>query len=468
MHTLALSTIARWTSGCLYGADQRIDSITHDTRQPVRGALYVALCGDRFDGHTFVAAAAERGAAGVLVERKMPALDLPQIVVADTQRALADIAKALQQTRTTRIFALTGSNGKTTVKTMVLAILTAAARTRPRVVYATPGNYNNEIGLPMAVINAPEDVDDAVYEMGAGKPGDIRYLTQIIQPSIALVNTVAPAHLERLGTLLSIAQTKGAIYSALAANGTAVINADDAFGQWFMQTCVPPGRAVLRFGLDASAEVSARQLRLAPQGTHFEFTSPFGNIAVALPLLGQHNVRNALAAATMALAAGVELPAIAQGLSTVEPVKGRQHVHRLRSGVTLIDDTYNANIGSLYAALDVLALAKQGWLVLGDMHELGGNSAALHAAIGQRARLLGIQRLYTLGALSAAAAKVFGQGAKPFIGDHQALIAQLQYDLEQLGEEDALTVLVKGSRASAMETVVHALLAPQKGEPDAT
>ena len=267
MNRLPLSLIAHWAGGELHGEDVVIEAITQDTRALVPGSLYVALRGERFDGHDFAVDAIARGAVALLVERL---LDLPgtsQVQVVDSERALARIAAGIQRERRATVVAITGSNGKTSVKALALAVLQRAG-----LAYANPGNRNNEIGLPLAVIDAPEDADFAIYEMGAGKPGDIAYLTDIARPDVALVNNIAAAHLERMGSLLGVARTKGAIYAALGAGGTAVVNADDAFGEWFQQEVIraaDSGRRVLRFGLDASAEVGARDIRTDAQGSRF-------------------------------------------------------------------------------------------------------------------------------------------------------------------------------------------------------
>lgn len=455
MKRTPLSLIAHWAGGEIHGDDTAIDAISKDTRTLAPGSLYVALRGDRFDGHDFAADAVARGASAMLVERLLD-VALPQILVADTQHALGRIAHGMQRDRAAGVFAITGSNGKTSVKTLLLAILQQVAREEHKVVYANPGNLNNEIGLPLAVLDAPEDADFAVYEMGAGKPGDIAYLTDIVRPRYALVNNIAPAHLERMGSLQGVATTKGAIYAALPADGVAVINADDAFGIWFEQHIVgqPPRCRVLRYGLDHSADVGALAIRSSATGSQFLLTSPIGTVEIALALPGRHNISNALAAASLALAAGIGLDQIAQGLARAEPVPGRQVAHQLPNGAALIDDSYNANPGSLAAAIDALAGGKdEGWLVLGDMRELGPDGQALHAQAGRRARDAGLKRLYTLGPLSAAASSAFGDGGRHF-QDHDTLAAALASELHA-----GVRCLVKGSRGSAMDKIVKALLA---------
>ncbi|HEY0332609.1 MAG TPA: UDP-N-acetylmuramoyl-tripeptide--D-alanyl-D-alanine ligase [Stenotrophomonas sp.] len=463
-----LSLIAHWAGGELHGDDVMIDAVSNDTRTLATGSLYVALRGERFDGHDFAGDALIRGASALLVERLLPDIELPQVLVADAELALARVASGMQRGRATGVFAITGSNGKTSVKTLLLSILQHVQEVDGQRVYATPGNRNNEIGLPLAVIAAPDDADFAVYEMGAGKPGDIAYLTDIARPDFALVNNIAPAHLERMGSLLGVAQTKGAIYAALPSEGVAVINADDAFGTWFEQHIVQPqlsGRRVIRFGLQASAEVRAHDIRLEPQSARFTLVAPTGQVAVMLHLPGRHNVRNALAAAALAIGAGIGLDRIAEGLAHAKPVAGRQIAHVLPGGALLIDDSYNANPGSLEAAIDALAGPGEGWLVLGDMRELGPEGAALHAAAGRRAREGKLSRLYALGELSAHAARAFGQGGRVF-ASHADLAAALHADIAS-HTTTPVRVLVKGSRGSAMDKIVTALLAQGEEAPHA-
>jgi UDP-N-acetylmuramoyl-tripeptide--D-alanyl-D-alanine ligase len=452
MKALRLAQVASWCGGRLHGDDAEVDAVSTDTRTLAadgRRVLFVALQGGNFDGHAHVADAAARGAVAALVSREVDA-PVAQVVAADSERALGALAAALQAQRGAKVLAVTGSNGKTSVKSLLLAILAHAGRA-----YANPGNRNNEIGLPLAVIDAPDDADFAVYEMGAGKPGDIAYLTAIARPDVALVNNIAPAHLERMGSLLGVADTKAAIYDALPAGGIAVVNADDAFAPLFEQRIAAgaAGRRVLRFGLEASADVTARGIVADDDGSRFTLATPSGETAVRFALPGRHSVRNALAAAAMALGAGVSLDAIRAGLEEARAVAGRLVRHRLRNGAVLVDDSYNANPGSLDAAIDTLAAADgESWLVLGDMRELGDDARALHATAGRRAKAAGIARLYALGELSAATAEGFGAGARHF-DSHEALSRALRDDLHA-----GARILVKGSRGSAMDRVVAALL----------
>ena len=455
MKRLPLSLLAHWAGGELRGEDLLVDTLTNDTRSLMPGSLYVALRGERFDGHDFAYDAAMRNAAALMVDHPVE-VDVPQVVVADTQLALARIAGNLQLDRGGKVVAITGSNGKTSVKSLVVAILQRAGNT-----YFNPGNRNNEIGLPLAVMDAPDDADFSVYEMGAGKPGDIAYLTDIATPDVALVNNVAAAHLERMGSLMGVAQTKGAIYSALAVDGVAVINADDAFAEYFAGLCAD--RKILRFGLDSTADVTARDIASGVDGSRFTLVTPQGEAIVELPLPGRHNLLNALAAASLALASGVALATIVEGLAASKPVPGRQVAHALANGAVLIDDSYNANPGSLAAAIDTLAAAGgEAWLVLGDMRELGDEGEALHADVGRKAKAAGVRRLYALGNLSAAAARAFGEGARSF-ETHKELVDALRSDLSQAADPKTLRCLVKGSRGSAMDRIVTALLSTGEG-----
>ena len=449
MRPLLLSQVAHWCEGRHLGPDIELQAVATDSRAMPPGSLFVALRGERFDAHEFVNDAAAHGAAALLVHHAVDST-LPTVLCADTQEALGEIAAGMQQGRPAVVVALTGSNGKTSVKTLVHAMLARAGRA-----YVNPGNRNNEIGLPLAVIDAPEDAEFAIYEMGAGKPGDIAYLASIAPPQVALVNNIAPAHMERMGTLLGIAETKAAIYEALPDDGIAVVNADDAFAPYFLERI--GHRRVLRFGIENDADIRASNIRLAAAGSSFDLHTPAGRTQVELPLPGRHNVLNALAATGLGLAAGAPFSAIIEGLHHAEPVKGRQVAHALANGAVLIDDSYNANPGSVAAAIAALADAQKrgagmAWLVLGDMAELGEGAAQLHADIGQLARSAGITRLWTCGRLSAAASEAFADGAEHF-SSQEALIAALQAAIAP-----GVRCLVKGSRSSAMDKVVAALL----------
>ncbi len=444
MLNLRLGEVALWTRGRLFGADAVIDTVVTDSRRVEPGALFVALKGEHADGHDFVVAAAASGAAGALVARRVETV-LPQVLVDDVLLALGDLASTVRAQRRARVVGITGSSGKTTIKGLLAAILARRGRT-----HVTAGNYNNEIGLPLTLLAMPADAEYAVLEMGAGKPGDIAYLAAIARPQVALVSNIAPAHLERLGSIDGVAGTKGALYEALPADGVAVINADDAYAGFFAG--LAGTRRVLRFGLGSAVEVGAAELALAVDGSRFRLMTPAGAASVRLPLPGRHNVHNALAAAAAAIALDMPLADIVAGLETAGAVPGRLVRRAMAGGWTLIDDTYNANPGSVAAAIATLALAGgETWLVLGDMAELGAGAEALHAAVGTQARAAGISRLFSVGRLSRATSVAFGDAGAHF-DDQAALIAALRDALRA-----GVTCLVKGSRSSGMERVVAAL-----------
>ncbi len=441
---MRLEAIAMWTRGHLLGADAEVVGVTMDSRQVRPGDLFVAIAGARVDGHDYVAAAAAQGASGALVTRKVDS-DLPQVLVADATLALGDLASAVRAQRDVRVVGITGSNGKTTVKTLTAAILRRHGRT-----HVSAGNHNNELGLPLSVLAMPRDTEFAVFEMGAGKPGDIAYLAGIARPDIGVVTLIAPAHLERMGSVEGVAETKGAVYAALPADGVAIINADDAFAAFFAG--LAGTRRVVHFGLAHPADVTARDIRVAEDGSRFVLVTPQGEAAVSLPLPGRHNVLNALAAAAVALALDMPLPTIVAGLADTEGVPGRLQRRQTRGGWTLIDDTYNANPSSMAAAIDTLLLARgERWLVLGDMAELGSDARALHAALGRRARECGVDRLFAVGPLGAATVAAFGVGGEHF-ADRASLIATLRPQLHA-----GVTCLLKGSRSAGMEHVLAAL-----------
>ncbi len=452
MLKLSLATIAKVVQGRLKGADTRIDAVSTDSRKRVGNALFVALRGAQHDGHDFIAEARENGAVAALVERELD-LDLAQVIVADAQIALGQIAAHVRRQRDVCVIGITGSNGKTTVKTLLAGILSRHAPT-----HASSGSFNNEIGLPLTLLAMPADARFAVLEMGAGKPGDIDYLVAIAQPQVTLVNNIAPAHLERMGSLDGVAKTKGAIYSGLPEDGIAVINADDAYAEFFAR--LAGHRRVIRFGVDARADVTARRDQRAAMNP-FTLVTPGGEIEISLPLLGQHNVLNALAAASLAIAVDVPLVTIRDGLEAASAVAGRGARRQHASGALIIDDTYNANPASFAAAIDTLAaFAGTRILVVGDMRELGADAESLHAKVGTLAADKGIDRLYAVGELSGFTAKAFGGEARHF-ADQTALITALRGELAP-----ALTVLIKGSRGSAMDRVVGGLFVTEANAGD--
>ena len=443
---LSLSVAVKALNAKMSGADVTFTAVTSDSRTATAGSLFVALKGERFDGHDFVAQVKQQGAVAALVERADPAWgDFPLIQVADTRLALGALAAFWRSRFNIPVVGLTGSCGKTTVKEMIAAILRAATG-NPEQVLATQGNLNNDIGLPLTLLGLRDTHCYAVIEMGMNHPGEIAYLTGIAKPDVALITNAQAAHLAGLGSVEAVARAKGEIFQGLAEGGSAIINADDDYAGLWLE--LAQGHRILRFGLSQPAEVSAT-CRLQPFGSEIEMTTPQGPCSLTLPVPGEHNVRNALAAAAVAQALGVGNDVIVRGLTAAAAVKGRLQKKAGLHGATLIDDTYNANPGSVRAAIAVLAgLPGKKVLVLGDMGELGEGARALHAEIGAAAKAAGIDQLFTLGDLSVAAAKAFGAG-----GVHFEYIEDLLHDVENLLAPD-VTVLVKGSRFMQMERVV--------------
>ena len=445
---LHLQEVADALGGRLLGADGAFDGVGTDTRTLQPGQLFVALQGPNFDGCDYIAAAAARGAVAVLVAREVKT-ELPQIVVADTLAALGELAALWRMRFDIPVTVITGSNGKTTVKEMLTAILG-----QKREVLATHGNLNNEIGLPLTLLRLDGSHQAAVIEAGASKPGDIAYLTRIAAPTVAVLTNAAGAHLAGFGSLESVARSKGEIFEELGEGSTAVINADDTFADLWRG--LAGGHRVLSFALDTEADVHGQWWPQEVLRNTLEITTPAGELSVVLPLPGRHNALNALAATAAALAAGCTLDEIRAGLESLRPVPGRLCWKAGVNGVRILDDTYNANPASLLAALEVLsAVPGERWLALGDMAELGGEAEALHTSAGRRAHDAGVTRLYAVGELSRFAVEAFieqGGGLAWHFSAQDRLIERLQEDLQPV-----CTLLVKGSRSAHMERVVDAL-----------
>jgi len=441
---MSLSELARTVDGQLVGADARFTGVSSDTRTLARGDLFVALEGPHFDGHAFVAEAAARGAAGALVSRR-PDGALPVVRVTDPRRSLGQLAARWRARFDIPVVAVTGSNGKTTVKNMVAAILARRGRG-----IATTGNLNNDIGVPLTLLRLREGDRHAVIEMGMNHPGEIAYLTRLARPTVAVVTNAGEAHLAGLGSVANVARAKGEIFDGLAANGVAVINADDPHAGLWRE--LARDRRIHSFGLDQPADVRA-EYSLDPEGSNLKLKTSEGDIAMRIPLLGRHNIMNALAAATAARAAGAGLEDIKAGLEKLERIAGRLEVKRGANGARVLDDTYNANPGSLAAGLEVLKSAQgERVLVLGDMGELGAAGPEIHRRAGELARRLGIERLYGLGELSQLAVESFGAGGRHF--NAQGELAETLRAAMHAG----MTVLVKGSRAMHMEKVVERIV----------
>ena len=445
-----LAQVAESVHGVLHGPDRSFDAVSTDTRSLRADELFVALRGPNFNAADFIADAERIGAAGALVEQRQDS-GLAQVVVADTREALGAFARAWRQRFDIPVIGITGSNGKTTVKDMTAAILRAQAGDDAAVL-ATRGNLNNEIGLPLTVLELRAGHRAAALEMGASGPGEIEYLAAVAQPTVGIVTNAGPAHLEGFGSLEGVARTKGELFAALPADGTAIINRDDVFFDAWLARC--PGCRVLSFGLGPHADVRATDIR--DDGASLEFTLhlPDTKFPVRLGMAGQHNVRNALAAAAASLASGVERGAVQQGLAAAVHATGRLRRLESATGAVIFDDSYNANPASLQAAIEFLAAqAGETWLVLGDMKELGPDSSRLHRETGAAALGAGLRRLLCVGDESRAAAEAFGKGADWF-ESQDALLAAVAGDLGA-----GVTVLVKGSRSMGMEKVAAALAA---------
>ena len=444
-----LSQVAAAVGGQLLGSDCRIAGVSTDTRAVASGQLFIALRGERFDAHDFLEPALAAGAAALLVADagRVPA-GASAVVVDDTRLALGRLAAAWRRQFSLPVIAVTGSNGKTTTKEMIAAILKAAFGDA---VLATRGNFNNDIGLPLTLLGLDATHRAAVIEMGMNHPGEIGYLTRIGAPTVALVTNAQRAHLEGMGDLDEVAREKGTIFAGLPADGIAVINADDAYaGFWREQVGSQPVRS---FGIDQPADVRAT-LRQHGLESALVRQAAEGEIEFTLAIPGRHNARNALAAAAACLAAGLPLSAVAAGLAAFAGVKGRLQRRSGRNGAQILDDTYNANPDSVRAGIDVLAATVgRKVLVLGDMGEIGEASGQYHDEIGGYAKSQGIDRLFALGDASQQAVRNFGEGARHFCNVDKLIVA---VDKE-LGPET--TVLVKGSRFMKMERVADALAA---------
>lgn len=461
MMNWTLAQIAAATQGRILGegelaeraAQLAVEGLTTDTRAVTAGQLFVALTGERFDAHDFLADALAGGARALLVSdaTRLPP-GIPAVLVQDTRLALGQLAAAWRAQFALPLIAVTGSNGKTTTKEMIASVLEAAF---PGAVLATRGNFNNDIGLPLTLLSLHAGHKAAVVEMGMNRPGEIAYLTQLARPTVALVNNAQRAHLQGMGDLSEIAREKGSIFSGLAADGVAVFNADDAQAGIWQAQAENAGQKVLRFALAQAAEISGT---LTQRGLDFvlDIQTPAARAQIALVVPGRHNAGNALAAAAACLAAGIALEPIVVGLQAFRGVKGRLQRRAGQSGAQILDDTYNANPDSVRAGIDVLAsTVGKKMLVLGDMGEIGEGSHQCHDEIGGYAKSQGVDRLYALGDASAQAVRNFGEGGRHFCSIEK-LIAAVKKDLDA----DS-TVLVKGSRFMRMERVADALAAEE-------
>ncbi len=445
---MSLGEAAQALGAQLAGADARFSGVSTDSRSLRSGELFVALRGERFDGHAFLDAARRAGAAAAVVDRAFAGPPpLPALVVEDTRSALGRLAKHWRARFDPVLIAITGSNGKTTTKEMLAAILRQHAGGER--VLATAGNLNNEIGLPLTLLRLRAAHRYCAIELGMNHRGEIAYLADIARPTVALVNNAQREHLEFLRTVDEVAAENASVYDGLPPEGVAVVNADDAHAGYFRSRA--GARRVVDFGLETRARVGGGYV-LKALSSEIRVLTPQGECAATLAIPGLHNVRNALAAAACAHAAGIGPQAIGAGLSAFRPYAGRLQVKRVAGGATLIDDSYNANPDSVRAAIDVLAAAPgRTALVLGDMGEVGESGPALHAEIGRYARERGVGALLALGTAAREAAQAYGAGARHF-GSLEELVAAAREVAAAGG-----TLLVKGSRFMHMERVVAAL-----------
>ncbi len=454
MHA-TLSQLAAFMPNMYANGDTTFNGVSTDSRNVPAGSLFVALRGERFDAHAFLADVAAKGAAAVIVEELPPGWTLPALIVPDTLAALGQIATFWRRQYTLPVIGVTGSNGKTTVKEMIAAIMAAAFGEEGRL--ATRGNLNNEIGVPLTLFRLASAHQAAVIEMGMNHPGEIARLTKIAEPTIGLVNNAQREHQEFMHTVEAVARENGAVIAGLHAGGVAVFPSDDEYTPIWRE--LAQGRRCMTFGFDQSANVSAT-FRPSDFGSDLDVTvrSPDmadDTFAIKLAAAGLHNVRNALAAIACAKAAGISRHAIIHGLEAFAPVNGRLQKKQAACGATVIDDTYNANPDSVRAAIDVLAKAPSPrLLVLGDMGEVGNQGQQFHEEIGAYAKAQGIDHVLATGTL---ARHLLGSGAQHF-EQFDELLAALD---ATLGSKSDATVLVKGSRFMKMERVVGHLLGQQ-------
>ena len=444
---MRLSDAAIRFGGTLLNPDCMFSTVAIDSRKTEYGDLFVALIGERLDAHDFLYQVADK-ACGLVVSTADKSLPLPQWVVPDTTVALGQLALLQREQFSGVVVAITGSTGKTSVKEMVASIFASCGS-----VHATKGNFNNHVGVPLTFLAMEGNTDFAVIEMGASGPGEIEYLCSIAKPHIALINNVQQAHLEGFGSVEGIAAAKGEIYAGLSDEGIAVLNIDQLWlEQW--RALIGDKPCVTFSAETADADVSASEVHVLANGCcHFVLHTPVGQGSVSLTIPGRHAVSNALAASACAIAAGATLQQIIAGLEAVRSPARRLEVKTLPSGAHIIDDTYNASPASVRAAIDVLAASPgRRVMVFGDMAELGADADSLHEQIGAYALAAGIDALYTVGRLSAAASAVFN-------GQHFADAELLKRPLVEEAKCRELTLLVKGSRSAKMDLVVDMLMA---------
>ena len=447
---MSLAEAAAAMQGTLVGPDARFRGVSTDSRSVGRGELFVAIRGERFDGHTFLGMAKERGASAALVDREFAGVPaLPAVAVEDTRKALGRLGRHWRKRFAPVVIGIAGANGKTTAKEMLAAILRAHAG--EAAVLATQGNLNTDIGVPMTLLRMGAAHRYCAIELGMNHPGEIAWLADLAQPTVAVVTNAQREHMEFMHSVEASAQENANVFRALPPSGVAVVNADDACRPIFLEAAGQ--RPVVDFALEREATVTGGYT-LRQLSSEIVVRTPAGEARASLAIPGLHNVRNAVAAAACAHAAGIPAATIGRGLEAFRPHAGRLQVKRAASGATVIDDSYNANPDSVRAAIDVLAACPgPAALVLGDMGEVGEHGPAFHREVGEYARSRGIGALYALGEASREAVKAFGAGARHFASPEE-LVKALPRDA---------TLLVKGSRFMRMERVVAALTGEAQG-----
>ncbi|MFG0606286.1 UDP-N-acetylmuramoyl-tripeptide--D-alanyl-D-alanine ligase [Vibrio mimicus] len=448
MIRVMLSQLCSVLNARLIGADRAISAVSTDSRNIPTEALFVALVGERFDAHDFASQAVTGGAVALLVERELDA-DCSQLVVADTKQALGQLGAWVRAQCQTPTVAITGSCGKTTVKEMVASILSQ----KGQVLY-TQGNFNNDIGVPLTLLRSTVEDDYAVIELGANHIGEIAYTTALVKPDVALVNNVAAAHLEGFGSIEGVKRAKGEIYQGLRAGAVAIVNLESHGGDHWKT--VLADKTVKTFSTtDHNADFYPRDVRLNALGVaSFTLVTPIGEVDVELGIIGQHNVANALAAAALSLEMGASLAEIRHGLAHLAKVKGRVDLTHLRQDITLIDDSYNASVPAMKAAVDLLGgFSAVRWLILGNMAELGDESLALHQQVGEHAAPFSFEFVLTYGK----DAKVISDLCQGHhFATHQDMMTFIEQHIEQQ-QGRAQVLLVKGANSAGMSKIAAAL-----------
>lgn len=447
IRSMSLQEVQAFTGGTVLGADVSFDAVSIDSRSLPEGALYVAIRGERFDGNDFVEDARKNGAVAAITTRKVES-DIPILQLSNSRLALGKLGQHNRLLSRAKVLALTGSQGKTTVKEMTAAILEHCGK-----VLKTRGNLNNDLGVPLTLLQLHPEHEFAVIEMGANAPGEIAYSSAFVQPDFVHITNVAPTHLEGFGDLDGVARAKAEIWQSLGEKGVAIVNLDDAYaGNWIEQLKGKKFVTVSALGKNTADFRVAGLTFDATMRSSFTLMTPIGEVAVKLPLPGQHNVANALAAAALSIAAGADLDAVQAGLQGMQSVPGRMAIRDGRNQAIIIDDSYNASPSSFRAAIDVLA-AQLGTriIAMGDMAELGDYTQEAHREIGAYAADRGIDFLFGIGANSKLATESFGKGGRHFT----EMDTLAQSILSLLGP--TVTLLVKGSRSAGMDKLVSHL-----------